>query len=121
MGGQVKTCLNLIPHPRAGQVIPDTRQTIVVRFWLDVERDTVAVERLPVIAWKVTEGIAEPLTVEELDGASNTVWCLELSTGAWVYPGESYHETLESAATEAAHRLRAEATRRQRPEQAATA
>ncbi len=87
-------------------VVPETRGTMLIQFWLDTN-GFVEAQRLPVIAWLISgDRTVEPVCCEDIDGS---VWCLELSDVdapyRWIFPDESIHESQQSAGDEAKRRL----------------
>ena len=71
-------------------VVADQTDTVVVAFWHDHGQSRT--EQHPVIAWSLSNP-PTPITAEQID----TIYCLKLSTGLWVFPGDCAFEDEVSA------------------------
>lgn len=92
-------------------VTADTTGSFVVTFALEDDGATISTSRYPVVAWRHELGVAEPVCAVRYDDCSNVRWCIELTTGIWVYPEDREFDSLAGAAEYAIEMLLAKQVR----------
>lgn len=92
-------------------IIPDHTGTILIAGWQDKD-GSVSLTRYPVLAWRVdpTGFSGEPVICESLPEH----WCLQLSTGVFVFPEDGIVENLDDVKAFIAERFAKDEARRQK-------
>lgn len=87
-------------------VVPELNGSVLIEFWRD-EDGSVASTRIPIVAWSVEDGEAQPVTCDQpMSTLSEPIWCVEHRGGPWVFPWDRIFDTLNAAQEYAAGELR---------------